>query len=129
MASPLCITFWSTHLYAKYDTFKVVNTDILFLHKVFLLLVYNIFSSQFDNNLTPITCTGNLYACLILGIQLWAMKIDIFFNQIWCPEKMDNLEKFCSRRNKILAGILMFLVFLSHAFSTCGKGKLVLVRY
>ena len=40
------------------------------------------FFSQFDNNLTPIPCTGNLYACLILGIQLWAIKIDIFFYQI-----------------------------------------------
>ena len=41
----------------------------------------------------------------------WATKIDIFFYQIWCPEKVDNLQKFCCWRNKIFAGILIFLVF------------------
>ena len=66
--------------------------------------------SQFDNNLAPIPWTSNLYACLILRIQLWATKIDIFFYQIWCPEKVDSLQKFCSRRNKLFAGISIFLV-------------------
>ena len=49
--------------------------------------------------------------------------------QVWCWEKMDNLQKFYSRSNKGFVGILIFLAFFpSHAFSTCGKEKLVIVR-
>ena len=77
------------------------------------------FCSQFDKNLAPILWTSSLYACLILRIQLWATKIDIFLHQIWCPEKVNNFQKYCSQRNKIFVGILMFLVFLILAFSTC----------
>ena len=38
-------------------------------------------------------------------------KLIFYFYQIWCPEKVDNLQKFCSRRNKPFAGILILLVF------------------
>ena len=34
-----------------------------------------------------------------------------YFYQVWCWEKGDNLQKFCSWRNKIIAGVLIFLVF------------------
>ena len=44
-------------------------------------------------------------------MQLWAKKIDIVFYQVWFWEKVDNLQKFRSRRNKMFVGILIFLVF------------------
>ena len=68
---------------------------------------------------------------LILLIQLWATKIGMFyFYQVWCLDEVDNFQKFCSRRNKVLVGILKFIIFfLSQTFSTCGKGTLVFVKY
>ena len=38
------------------------------------------FCSQFDTNLALIPQISNLYACLILLIQLWVTKIDILFS-------------------------------------------------
>ena len=37
---------------------------------------------------------------------------------------MDNLEKFSSRRNKILAGILMFLVFSKSCIQYLWQGEI-----
>ena len=34
-----------------------------------------------------------------------------YFHHVWYQEKVNNLEKFCSRRDKIFVGILFFLVF------------------
>ena len=87
-------------------------------------MVYNMFCSQFDNNLAPIPWTSNFYACLILRIQPWATKIDFFFYQIWCPEKVDNLQKFCSRRNKIFADMLIFLVFSKSGIHYLCQGEI-----
>ena len=57
------------------------------------------------------------------------MKDDIvLFLSSLMSRKVDNLQKFCSRRNKIFVCILIFLVFLSQALSTFGNGKLVFVR-
>ena len=38
-------------------TLKPVNIDILFRHKIYSLLVYNMFYSQFDTDLAPIAWT------------------------------------------------------------------------
>ena len=51
----------------------------------------------------------NIYAWLILLIQLWAV---FYFFQVSCWEKAGNLQKFRSRCSKIFVGILIFLVFL-----------------
>ena len=87
-------------------------------------MVYNIFCSQFDNNLDLIAWTSNLYACLILQIQLWTTKINVFFYQIWPPEKVDNFQKFCSRHNKIFPDILIFLVFSKSGIQYLWQGEI-----
>ena len=47
-------------------------------------------------------------------INCWLRKLILFyFYQVWCWEKVDNLQKFCSRSNKIFVGTLIFLVFFS----------------
>ena len=54
----------------------------------------------------------NRYACLILLIQLWGTKIDIaLFLSSLMLRKVDSLQKFRSRRDKMLVCILIFLVF------------------
>ena len=87
-------------------------------------MVYNIFCSQFDNNLDLIAWTSNLYACLILQIQLWATKINVFFYQMWPAEKVDNFQKFCSRHNKIFSDILIFLVFSKSGIQYLWQGEI-----
>ena len=82
------------------------------------------FCSQFDNNLAPFPWTSNLYACLIFRIQLWATEINIFFYQIWCPEKVDNLQKFYSWRNKIFASMLIFIVFSKSGIQYLWQGEI-----
>ena len=53
----------------------------------------------------------NRYAFLILLIQQWDTKIDVvLFLSSLMLRKVDNLQKFCSLRNKILVFILIFLV-------------------
>ena len=54
------------------------------------------------------------YTCLIFLIQCGPRKLILFyFYQIWCSEKVDNLQKFRSRSNKVFVDILIFLVFSS----------------
>ena len=50
----------NTHLHAKDDTFKPVRVDILFLYKIWYLLVYNTFCSQFENTQMYTINLGNL---------------------------------------------------------------------
>lgn len=47
---------WSLkqHLHANDGSFKPIKIDILIRHKSYYLLVYNMFYSQADTNLTPI---------------------------------------------------------------------------
>ena len=64
------------------------------------------FCSPFDNNLAPILWTSNLYACLILRIQLWATKIDFFLIKfdvqkkwIICINFVAGVTNFCGYIN------------------------------
>ena len=59
-AFALCSGLLNTHLHAKDDNFKPSNINILFLHKIYHLLVYNMFHSQIDSNLAPIPWTRTL---------------------------------------------------------------------
>ena len=69
------------HLHFK--TFKSVNTDILFLHKIFQFLVYNKFCYQVDTNLGPtpwtsshpkVFCRNN---CIITSSHLFLVRTTI----------------------------------------------------
>ena len=73
----------------------------------------------------------NLYTYLVLLIQLSGTKIDIvLFLSSLMLRKLDSLQKRHSLCNKIFVCILnISSSFLSQAFSTCDKGKLVFVRY
>ena len=54
----LCPGLKNIHSHTKVDTFKPVNADNLFLHKICWLLVYLMFCSQFDTNLALIAWTN-----------------------------------------------------------------------
>ena len=56
----LCSGLQNTYLHAKDDNFKPGNINILFLHKICQLLVYNMFHSHVNSNLAPIPCTRTL---------------------------------------------------------------------
>ena len=44
--------------------------------------------------------------------------------RISCSEKVDNLQKFCSRHNNIFAGILIFLVFSKSGIQYLWQGEI-----
>ena len=46
------------------------------------------------------------------------------FYQVWYREKVDNLQKFRSRRNKIFVGILFFLVFSKSGIQYLWQGEI-----
>ena len=57
--------------------------------------------------------------------SLWATKLDIvYFYQVWCWEKVDNLQKFCSRHNNIFVGILIFLVLSKSGIQYLWQGEI-----
>ena len=65
------------HIFMLKMTLSRLFTQISFFYIKFKQ--FNLFCSQFGNNLVPNPWTSNLYACLILRIQLQATKIDFFF--------------------------------------------------
>ena len=70
----------NTHLQVKDNTFKAVNMDIFFLHKICQLLVCKMSCSQFDTNLAPIPWTSGLQLCNLTTatLQLWDSNTGIF---------------------------------------------------
>ena len=50
--------------------------------------------------------------------------IFFYFYQVWCWEKMDNLQKFCSRHSKIVVGILIFIVISESGIQFLRQGEI-----
>ena len=68
------------HVYMLKMILSILLTDILFLNKICLLLVYNKFCSQFDTNLAAIPRTKFLSTSRILGsFSLFSDKFIYFF--------------------------------------------------
>ena len=63
------------------------------------------------------------FSLRMLNCGLWKVTL-LYFYQVWCWEKVDNLQKFRSRRNKVFVGILIFLVFSELGIQYLWQGEI-----
>ena len=72
----------NTQLQAMENIFKLVNIDILFVHKSVQLLVINMFCYQLDTNMAPIRWTSN-FNYLLVNAQGWCFFKKWFITYIF----------------------------------------------
>ena len=81
----------------------------------------NLFDFWFDKRQRYIIFTHAQFCQFNFGLR---KLILFYFYQVWCLEKLVNLQKFCGRHSKVFVGILVFPLFSKPGIQYLWQGEI-----